>query len=190
MAIKDQCIACKYHNGDLCAISNSIPLINGWSCEHYVKRSINLEKPKDSIPSHQQTCGNQGGSTNNNQPGTNTSNVNSTNADPPKMFQHPFSFKGRIRRLEYGITYIISAAYNLPMNLVPEDTDDIGWGVFCIIWLLLLIPYYWFTIAQNTKRCHDLGHSGWWQLIPFYGFWLLFDEGDGTKSNKYGPSAK
>jgi len=51
------------------------------------------------------------------------------------------------------------------------------------------IPLVWFLIAQNTNRCHDLGNSGWYQLIPFYGLWLLFAEGN-TGGNIYGRNPK
>ena len=42
-------------------------------------------------------------------------------------------------------------------------------------------------IAQNTKRCHDRGNSGWFQLIPFYGLVLLFGDSD-KGDNAYGNS--
>lgn len=65
-----------------------------------------------------------------------------------------------------------------------ESIEECSKEVFALIGLMLLIPLYWFVFAQNTKRCHDFGHSGWWQLIPFYGLWLLFQEGE-FDSNKY-----
>lgn len=51
--------------------------------------------------------------------------------------------------------------------------------------LLVLFLHFWFWFAQGARRCHDLGKSGWWQLIPFYIFWMLFQKGDYFK-NQYG----
>ncbi len=102
------------------------------------------------------------------------------------MFQHPFSFSGRIRRLEYGLSYLIYFVYYFPMNALEEDQIGVG---FAAIWLILIIPMIWFLYAQGAKRCHDLGHNGWWQIIPFYFFWMLFEEGD-TYSNEYGDNPK
>ena len=54
---------------------------------------------------------------------------------------------------------------------------------------LLLIPVYWFTWAQGAKRCHDRGNSGWFQIIPFYGLWMLFGDGE-IGDNEYGSNPK
>jgi signal peptidase I len=40
-------------------------------------------------------------------------------------------------------------------------------------------------ISQGAKRCHDLGVSGYWQLIPFYIAVLIFTKGD-IHDNEYG----
>lgn len=53
----------------------------------------------------------------------------------------------------------------------------------------MLVPYFWFIWAQGAKRCHDRGNSGWFQIIPFYGLWMLFAEGE-TGTNEYGNSPK
>ena len=97
-----------------------------------------------------------------------------------KMFSSPFSFNGRIRRLEYGISFIIYYVAAMTLPLLTIDNPILGLGY---------IPLLWFLFAQGTKRCHDRGNPGWWQIIPFYGFWMLFADGD-RQSNEYGSSPK
>ncbi|WP_422348438.1 DUF805 domain-containing protein [Flagellimonas sp.] len=100
------------------------------------------------------------------------------------MFQNPFSFEGRIRRLEYGISYVIYVLFYLIIILVWEEVL-VGVAFF----YLLLAAMVWFLVAQGAKRCHDLGTSGFFQFIPFYGILMLFQKGeDGV--NKYGNNPK
>ncbi len=94
------------------------------------------------------------------------------------MFKNPFSFKGRIRRTEFGITYIIVALANVFLIASQED-----------ILVLIYIPLLWFLFAQGAKREHDLNYSGWWQLIPFRYLWLIFLKGE-IGANKYGEDPK
>lgn len=98
------------------------------------------------------------------------------------MFRRPFSFHGRIRRTEYWLSCILATIYSYILQFVVITTFD---GDLAVL-LIGSIPYYWFMIAQNTKRCHDRGNSGWFQLIPFYGLVLAFggsDEGDNAYGN-------
>jgi hypothetical protein len=94
------------------------------------------------------------------------------------MFKNIFSFNGRIRRTEFGISYIVSFVL-----------ASIFFFHVSIISLFFLVPTLWFVLAQGTKRCHDLGKSGWWQIIPFYVLWLLFQDGD-PNENEYGDNPK
>ncbi|MBR6182626.1 MAG: DUF805 domain-containing protein [Prevotella sp.] len=101
------------------------------------------------------------------------------------MFKRPFDFfNGRIRRTEYGLSLIIYFIYFFILGLLSGagamDEGVVGF---------LLIPAYWFLWAQGSKRCHDLGHTGWFQLIPFYGLWMLFASGD-EGENEYGSDPK
>ena len=111
---------------------------------------------------------------------------NSQSTSSKGMFKHIFSFEGRIRRLEYGLTCLVLDLFFLPMGLISED--DIS-SVFAIVWLLLLIPVLWILYAQGAKRSHDIGQSGWWQLFPYYGLLLLFEEGE-SGMNQYGDNPK
>lgn len=101
------------------------------------------------------------------------------------MFKNPFSFEGRIRRLEYGLSIIIYAALYFIFLLAVETAESVG----AVIGLIILVPMLWFIWAQSAKRCHDVGRSGWWQLIPFYFLVLLFQDGD-LGRNEYGQNPK
>jgi hypothetical protein len=46
-----------------------------------------------------------------------------------------------------------------------------------------------FCCHQYLKRCHDLGNSGWFQIIPFYGLWMIFQDGV-SGVNQYGENPK
>ena len=99
------------------------------------------------------------------------------------MFKTPFSFEGRIRRTEFGLSYIIyivAAGIISVLMEISETTSFLGLG---------FIPVIWFLIAQSAKRCHDRGNSAWYQLIPFYVFWMLFVDSD-VGQNEYGPNPK
>lgn len=122
------------------------------------------------------------------------------------MLKSKFSFKGRIRRMEYGISYIIyyilTIFCSLPMQFAnvflqtsaqstsgPETWSIIVFIIAYLFYLVMLIPLSWFMLAQGAKRCHDRGCSGWWQLVPFYFFWLVFADGV-PGSNEYGENPK
>lgn len=108
------------------------------------------------------------------------------------MFSNPFSFDGRIRRLEYGLSLLIYYLYAIVTGFIlafmgliqgdesPKDSLTI---------IIALIPGLYFLVTQAAKRCHDRNNSGWWQLIPFYGLWMLFGDGD-IGDNDYGENPK
>ncbi|WP_291595311.1 DUF805 domain-containing protein [Bacteroides sp.] len=103
-----------------------------------------------------------------------------------RMFEQPFSFKGRIRRTEYWLSSLVYVIYCSFLGLIDLDNLE---QQYHVLFLLLCLPAVWFMIAQGAKRCHDRGNSGWYQIIPFYGLWMLFAKGD-KKSNRYGESPK
>lgn len=99
------------------------------------------------------------------------------------MFKNLFSFEGRIRRTEYGISLIVYYLSSFLLDYIVADNPDYG------IIYFLYIPILWILFAQGAKRCHDVGRRGWYQLIPFYIFVLLFSEGH-FGPNEYGINPK
>lgn len=99
-----------------------------------------------------------------------------------RMFSYPFSFEGRIRRMEYALSFLFTVILNVIINNMSE-------GVEPSAITLLYIPLCWFLWAQGAKRCHDLGNSGWFQIIPFYVLMLIFADGM-PGMNEYGRNPK
>ena len=100
------------------------------------------------------------------------------------MLESPFSFKGRIRRTEFGLSLIL---YFL-LGMISMYIMGLN-NVLTFVGLFLFIPLIWFLFAQGAKRCHDRGNSGWVQIIPFYILWMLFADSEHGE-NKYGKNPK
>lgn len=100
------------------------------------------------------------------------------------MFKNPFAFNGRIRRTEYGVSYILFLVLIYGFAFLADIINLSGYQI-----MIILLAGYWLIFAQSAKRCHDLGKNGFYQLIPFYFLALLFSEGEKRK-NKYGQDPK
>lgn len=113
----------------------------------------------------------------------NTQAITSTTAKPLNeiidnkgMFKRSFSFKGRIRRTEFGLSYLIYLIWYIVFISIVEQYD--AKPVYILFAILSIVTASWFILAQCTKRCHDRGNSGWYQIIPFYYIIMLFGGGD------------
>lgn len=103
-----------------------------------------------------------------------------------RMFEQPFSLKGRIGRTEYWLSSFVYLLYSSFLAFIDLDNLE---PKYHLLFLLLCLPAVWFMITQGAKRCHDRGNSGWYQIIPFYGLWMLFAKGDEV-NNRYGDAPK
>jgi len=83
------------------------------------------------------------------------------------MFKQAFSFNGRITRSEYGISLIIFIIAAIIISYIGSI------GANTTFAHTIFIPLLWFLFSQGSKRCHDMNKSGWFQIIPFYIFWML-----------------
>lgn len=105
-------------------------------------------------------------------------------------------FNGRARRSEYWYFVLFGVIVNIVASILNSilrlPTIPGGSGLLpFLLWLALVVP----GIAVVTRRLHDTGRSGWWQLISLTCIgiivlivWLIQDSQ--PQPNKYGPSPK
>jgi uncharacterized membrane protein YhaH (DUF805 family) len=99
-------------------------------------------------------------------------------------------FSGRARRMEFWMFVLFYVIIAVVLAVVDAM---IGMPILGSIFMLaLLVP----SLAVGARRLHDIGKSGWWQLlvlVPLIGaiilivFWVL-DSKPGD--NEYGPNPK
>ena len=93
-------------------------------------------------------------------------------------FRNYAGFNGRARRKELWFFYLFYFICFLVTDLIHETAST-------IVALVFFLP----TIAVNCRRMHDLGKSGWMQLIPIYNIVLYCTDSE-PSDNKYGPKVK
>jgi uncharacterized membrane protein YhaH (DUF805 family) len=127
--------------------------------------------------------------------------------------KHYADFNGRARRSEFWmfalVIFFINVVLNVLVSIIGEPVDmtavmsgDIaglmaasGMGVVDIISnlvsLALLIP----SLAVGARRMHDIGKSGWWQVINIvvcigWIIFIVFTCSDSAPDNEYGSNPK
>ncbi|MES2967012.1 MAG: DUF805 domain-containing protein [Patescibacteria group bacterium] len=103
--------------------------------------------------------------------------------DPIK--HHYADFDGRVGRQEFWMFVAISVGIQIILDIIGLVF------VAMLLGLALLVP----TLALGARRLHDMGRSGWWQLIgiiPVVG-WIILIIWLATKTdsatNEYGAPA-
>ena len=114
-----------------------------------------------------------------------------------KVLKNYVGFSGRARRKEYWMfvlfNVIFAVAAMILDNVLGLASKELGYGpIYGIYALAMILP----SLAVAARRLHDIGKSGWWQLIaliPIIGVIVLIvwyvregDHGD----NAYGPDPK
>lgn len=118
----------------------------------------------------------------------------------------PFSFKGRIGRVQLILSYVVGFVAWFASFFLLFDIEDLDFLLFCtelpdcllfcierpgenggvnLLILACTVAFFWFLYAQCAKRCHDLGKSGAWMFVPFWNVLLFFAEGE-EQDNQYG----
>lgn len=81
-------------------------------------------------------------------------------------FQKYFQFSGRAQRAEYWwfqLFIFVVAIVLAVLDAITFGLSNDGTGLFGSIWsLATVIP----TLSLGWRRMHDIGKSGWWNLLP------------------------
>jgi len=102
------------------------------------------------------------------------------------MFKHSFSFKGRIRRSEFGLSFLMSLVALILLSILNSMANT---PAFSAVYGLGFLFISYFMLAQGAKRCHDIGQIGWLEIIPVWNFRLFVKDGE-PETNKYGANPK
>ena len=78
-------------------------------------------------------------------------------------FQNYFNFRGRSRRSEFWWFVLFTQLGNF-IGWIPI----VGWIIGMLFGLVTIVP----LISVTTRRLHDIGKSGWYQLAFIFG-WVL-----------------
>lgn len=108
------------------------------------------------------------------------------------------TFSGRASRSEYWWFMLASTVFSylaqivVGLTILHDEVAGLSQALIMnLVFFVLAIP----QLAAGSRRLHDTGRSGWWQLLWFtiIGIILLFiwqaQEGS-TESNNYGPPAQ
>ena len=105
------------------------------------------------------------------------------------------TFSGRASRSEYWFFYLFTiiasiVTWVIDTMLLGYNAEDTG-AISLIFQIIIILP----VIAVGARRLHDIGKSGWWQLLilTLIGIILLivwFATIGSSKKNKFGNPIK
>lgn len=107
-----------------------------------------------------------------------------------KCIKKYVAFDGRARRKEFWFFMLVC----IGISIIARVLDSIlhtGKIIDSLQGLILLLP----SIAVGARRLHDIGRSGWWQLIAFTGIGIIllivwWASDTKPETNEYGQPAR
>jgi len=104
-------------------------------------------------------------------------------------FRKYADFSGRATREQYWMYILIYVVISVVLSIIDAAMATVV--LSAIFSVVMLVP----SISIATRRLHDTGRSGWWQLIgliPLLGIIILIVllVQDSHGDNEYGPSPK
>ena len=103
-----------------------------------------------------------------------------------------FNFLGRASRSEFWWFYLFYVVLcylsGVIIGIVAALINSSGEGFASVTFIILAIPLW----AAASRRLHDIGKSGWWNLLALTGIGVIllivwYVTGTEQKDNKYGP---
>ena len=73
------------------------------------------------------------------------------------------NFEGRARRKEYWMFIIFALIFSLALGIIDGIIGLAPVGLSALFQIAIFVP----SIAIGARRLHDVGKSGWWQLLYF-----------------------
>lgn len=84
-------------------------------------------------------------------------------------FKRAFDFKGRSTRKDYWMFALISLIISFVLNIVEMTLFGGAFILSGLYLLIILIP----EISLSIRRLHDIGRTGWWNLLMLLPFGIL-----------------
>ena len=107
-----------------------------------------------------------------------------------KWIKQYVTFDGRARRKEFWFFMLVC----IGLGIVTQIVDSII-GTAPLLNGLLNLALFLPSLAVGARRLHDVGRSGWWQLIALTGIGLIllivwWATDTKQEQNEYGPPAR
>ena len=79
------------------------------------------------------------------------------------------TFSGRASRSEFWWFYLFTLLLSFGCRIISPFLGELGAIIILVVGFGLIIPIY----AAGSRRLHDIGKSGWWQLLVLTGVGII-----------------